>query len=71
VLVLDINKDQGESSNVTDEIPVLDESNTHTTYQKTKDDRISDYVAIRDQEEKNKITIFIFSLFDPANKNLI
>jgi hypothetical protein len=34
---LDINKDQGKSSNVADEIAVLDESNTHTTYQKIKD----------------------------------
>jgi hypothetical protein len=53
---LDINKDQGKSSNVADEIPVLDESDTHTTYQKIKDalikNRISDYVAIKHQEEK-------------------
>jgi hypothetical protein len=34
---LHMNNDQSKSCKVPDEIPVLDESSTHTTYQKIKD----------------------------------
>ena len=54
--ISDIDKDESKSSNIADEVPLIEENNTHRTYQKIKDaliiNRISDYVAIKHQRER-------------------
>lgn len=56
----DVNKYEPKGSNVTDEISLIDESNTHTTYQKINDalirNRIGDYIAVKHHEE-DKVVI--------------
>ena len=58
--ISDIDKDESKSSNVADEVPLIEENNTHRTYQKIKDalikNRISDYVAIKLHKE-DKVVI--------------
>ena len=58
--ISDIDKDESKSSNVADEVPLIEENNTHRTYQKIKDalikNRISDYVGIKLHKE-DKVVI--------------
>jgi hypothetical protein len=58
--ISDIDKDESKSSNVADEVPLIEENNTHRTYQKIKDalikNRIGDYVAIKLHKE-DKVVI--------------
>jgi hypothetical protein len=56
------NKDVNHSTtNIADEVQLVEENNTHKTYQKIKDalikNRIGDYVAIKHHQDKDKVVI--------------
>lgn len=58
----DIDEDYSKNtSNIEDEVPIVDENNTHVTKQKVKDalikNKIGDYVVIKHHEEENKILV--------------
>jgi hypothetical protein len=56
----DIDKDESNTNKIADEVRLVEENNTHRTYQKIKDalikNRIGDYVATKYHEE-DKIVI--------------
>ena len=59
--LLDIDKDERKSSNVTDEVRLIEENNTHETYQKIIDalikNRIGEYVATKHHKDMDKVVI--------------
>ena len=54
-------KDESNNNHILDEVPLVEENNTHRTYQKIKDvlikNRISDYVAIKHHKDEDKVVI--------------
>ncbi|MGI0043350.1 MAG: hypothetical protein ACRD47_06530 [Nitrososphaeraceae archaeon] len=56
-----IDKDESKSSDVADEVPLVEENDTHRIYQKIKDalikNRIGDYVATKHHKDEDKVVI--------------